>query len=421
MAAPKGESERTAKPRVVPAGTVLPPPRPGTRYVRVRVLGIVISTDELRHDVDRLFHWPMIVLALLVLPLLAVELFAQPAYLSGLWWLVLVGFTVIWLAFTVEFIVKISIAESRLEYVKHNWLDLIIVIIPLLRPLRVASIARSTRVFTLRGVGMKFARYVFTFVLGLEATDRMLERMGMKRAPGRIDPARMTRRELMKELRAMRYRADCWEAWYKDANVHQAEIGQPPLPPAPPDPQHASGRVEKAVACVVRKTDTRNEHIEVLILNHPTEGLQLPRGTVEPCETPEVGVVRELFEESGLTTVQIHAKLGEMIVASEEPGNGTQQPLEVPDDECANEQVWHLFWLESTAPLPDMWEHVAQGEEDAGLIFRFSWLPLEEAVERVGLLYQRACRELLIQVTEAGAPTDESGEQAREPTEEQPS
>ena len=200
---------------VVAEDVILPPPRPGFRHVKVPILGIVISSDRLRQRVDRYFHWPMIILALLVLPILAIEFFLQPQPGSVLWLSILIAVTIIWFAFTIEFLIKIAIAECRIEYIKHNWLDVIIIIVPFLRPLRVASLARTSRVFTLRGVGMKFAKLIFTVLLGMEATDRLLERVGLKRRAGRIDPSQMTRYELMREVRKLRKTDDAWEEWYR--------------------------------------------------------------------------------------------------------------------------------------------------------------------------------------------------------------
>lgn len=199
----------------MPHETKLMPPRPGTRHVRVVQLGIVIADDRVRRRVERFFHWPMIILALLVLPLLAIEFFLRPAVGTQLWWISLVAMSFIWLAFLIEFCVKISVAECRLEYARRNWLDILIILLPILRPLRVATLAKTTRIFTLRGVGMKFARSVFTVLVGLEATNRLLNRVGIKTRQGSKDPAEMTRYELMDEVKKLRGLAERWEAWHE--------------------------------------------------------------------------------------------------------------------------------------------------------------------------------------------------------------
>lgn len=49
---------------------------------------------------------------------------------------------------------------------------------------------------------------------------------------------------------------------------------------------------------------------ELLVFAHPTAGVQLPAGTVEIGEAPEIAVLRELREESGLADVALVGALG---------------------------------------------------------------------------------------------------------------
>lgn len=48
---------------------------------------------------------------------------------------------------------------------------------------------------------------------------------------------------------------------------------------------------------------------ELLVIDHPDAGIQLPAGTVEPAETPDTAVLREVREEAGLTAVSLITKL----------------------------------------------------------------------------------------------------------------
>lgn len=245
----------TNHPPVVPSETRLPPAPPGVRYVRVPMLGIVVATDRRRRRVDRFFHWPMIVLALAILPLLLIEFVKQPE--GALRVAVQIGFAIIWLAFVVEFFVKVAIAESRPEYMRRNWLDIVIIVVPLLRPLRAARVVRTARVFKLRGVAMKFVRSIFTVVVGLEATERLLHRIGLKPRKMRTDPERMTRHQLETEVRRLRRLSDRWEDWWEAHETHVAEHGGPcvilPKPEeeaeAPADGVASSGSVEGASGC----------------------------------------------------------------------------------------------------------------------------------------------------------------------------
>lgn len=123
----------------------------------------------------------------------------------------------------------------------------------------------------------------------------------------------------------------------------------------------------KACACLV---DARGR---LLVFDHPADGgMQLPKGTVEPGETPEDAVRRELLEESGIAFA------------------GDLQPLGTMDRHCdagiegnvrAHPQLWHLFLMRSTDDtLPERFDHVAVGSpEEDGLVFSFRWLAPDEA------------------------------------------
>ncbi len=169
---------------------------------------------------------------------------------------------------------------------------------------------------------------------------------------------------------------------------------------------------------------------QILTFQHPTGGLQLPAGTVEPGEPPEAAVVREAQEETGLTRLRRVAKLGVEAVQAE-PGQGwllrSLRPLEEPrpgaaevaqrigrawpvtiaeqrdgylhvtytendvthqppvfqwsisgwvaEADLTRVQVRHYYHLEPTAPTDPAW----QWRADHGHIFRFEWLPLDPA------------------------------------------
>ena len=121
-------------------------------------------------------------------------------------------------------------------------------------------------------------------------------------------------------------------------------------------------QVLKACACLV------DDRERLLVFFHPGDrGMQLPKGTIEPGESPEQAVRRELLEESGIAY------------------DGRLQPLGTLDRECEagiegnrekHAQLWHLFLMRAPGPLPEAFEHEATGSpEEHGLIFRFRWLP----------------------------------------------
>ncbi len=119
--------------------------------------------------VEKWLRGPMLVVSLAVLPLLAGEYLASNfiAERPTLKQAVVIATAVIWWAFTVEFILMISITNQKLKYVKAHWLDLVIILLPLiafLRALRLSRLARlqqltkTTRLYRFRSVATKTYR-----------------------------------------------------------------------------------------------------------------------------------------------------------------------------------------------------------------------------------------------------------------------
>lgn len=65
--------------------------------------------------------------------------------------------------------------------------------------------------------------------------------------------------------------------------------------------------IDKVTAFVTRET---RRGLELLLFEHPHAGIQIPAGTVNFGETPEQAALREVEEETGLTSVRILEKLG---------------------------------------------------------------------------------------------------------------
>jgi 8-oxo-dGTP pyrophosphatase MutT (NUDIX family) len=192
---------------------------------------------------------------------------------------------------------------------------------------------------------------------------------------------------------------------------------------------------------------------ELLVFTHPDAGIQVPAGTMEAGETPEIAVLREVSEETGLTAVRLVAYLG-AITPVLDPGwcyllepfplqsapGGTETgailtrgyPVSVVDSSGDYDQVcygfvlegdmfrhdlsmtgWlprrlltttvrrHLFHLMLTAPTPDRWSIAADGHT-----FALYWASLD-----VGLIPSQ--REWLDLVRERLlAPDDTAGKPA---------
>ncbi len=126
---------------------------------------------------------PMLLVTLLILPVMGLELFFQQLLETTPWLALIVhGVTaLIWFSFTVEFIVMVSVAERKLDYCKRNWINIIIIILPLvafLRTLRLFRVLRLTkagkllRAYRLRGLLTRAQRIALLFNL----IERVLHR-----------------------------------------------------------------------------------------------------------------------------------------------------------------------------------------------------------------------------------------------------
>lgn len=113
----------------------------------------------------------------------------------------------------------------------------------------------------------------------------------------------------------------------------------------------------------------------LLVFRHPSAGVQLVKGTIEPGEHPGDAALRELCEESGICDARVDRDLG--VWSSGFEG-----------------QVWSLHVCSTPRPLPEFW--VRHNKDDGGIDLKFYWHPIEEAPqEDWHALFQRAFAEIL--------------------------
>lgn len=90
---------------------------------------------------------PLLVLALAMVPLLIAQLVVEPS--SGVDQGLEVAGWFIWAVFAVEYVVRLLLTDRRWQFVRKEWPDLLIVVLPFLRPLRVVRSARALRLLRL--------------------------------------------------------------------------------------------------------------------------------------------------------------------------------------------------------------------------------------------------------------------------------
>lgn len=144
---------------------------------------------RLRHRLERQFSVPMILIALLILPVLVVEYFMKTQVVEYAWLRLLLHIStgVIWFAFAFEFILMVSVSDKKLAYCKIHWLDIAIILLPLcsflrsLRVLRASQITKMARVYRLRGTAVRALRalILLEFFQRIMGTDpaRQIERL----------------------------------------------------------------------------------------------------------------------------------------------------------------------------------------------------------------------------------------------------
>ncbi|HXG11102.1 MAG TPA: hypothetical protein VNK04_15185, partial [Gemmataceae bacterium] len=150
-------------------------------------LGWQVVNRELQRRLERFFSVPMILIALSVLPLLAIEHFGkeQMKKFPGLELFVAVGNSVIWFAFAFEFLLMVSVARKKLQYCTQHWIELAVILIPivqflpdflpLLRLLRAGTVLRLG-MYRMQSLALKAWRAVLLLELVQRLTGQSLEK-----------------------------------------------------------------------------------------------------------------------------------------------------------------------------------------------------------------------------------------------------
>ncbi len=130
---------------------------------------------------------PMMLITGLIVPVIGAEMFFIDQVEQSFWLMVVVYAltALIWIAFVGEFILLVSVAERKVDYCKANWLNIVIILLPLiafLRTLRlfrflgVVNASKLMRAYRLRGLATRAMQLALLFNL----LDRMMKRNPQK-------------------------------------------------------------------------------------------------------------------------------------------------------------------------------------------------------------------------------------------------
>jgi voltage-gated potassium channel len=94
--------------------------------------------EALLNRIERLTEAPLLILAFVMIPLLIGPLVWDLSPQEEATFLALDTF--IWALFAVDLSIKVAVAHRRLAYLRSHWLEVLVVLIPFLRPLRLVRI-----------------------------------------------------------------------------------------------------------------------------------------------------------------------------------------------------------------------------------------------------------------------------------------
>ena len=115
---------------------------------------------------------------------------------------------------------------------------------------------------------------------------------------------------------------------------------------------------QKSFSYVIRLNQAGPELLVFDSLEEP--GLEVPKGSAQPGETPAQAAVREVEEESGLTGLTLISELGVTLWQDEEQ---------------------HFFLFRADVLLPDQFEHVVTGQDgDRGMRYQYQWTEVTPAL-----------------------------------------
>lgn len=132
-----------------PPACLTHPSRSAAPDPRAAILGAVDDTrrEEALRRFEQAVELPLVLLALAMLPLLIAPFFFDPP--QGVEEGFLVADWFIWAFFAFEYVVRLVLTPAKAKFLRREWPDLLIILLPFLRPLRVVRSARALRLLRL--------------------------------------------------------------------------------------------------------------------------------------------------------------------------------------------------------------------------------------------------------------------------------
>lgn len=217
---------------------------PRTGYVWVPRIGWQIPGKDLFKRFEQAFAAPMVLFAFLILPVLGFE-YVQSEQAREIPAMVLaldISIAVIWVAFATEFIFKASVHPKPLRFAKDRWLDVAIVILPMLefvltkwvdaaplarllrvgRALNPEQITRMQRLYRLQGLATK-AWHALLLMEGVARLLGLTPEKRLARIEEKIQELEEEIRELEKDASSLRSLMKTGSAPFPEAAQNQPE------------------------------------------------------------------------------------------------------------------------------------------------------------------------------------------------------
>lgn len=124
--------------------------------------------------------------------------------------------------------------------------------------------------------------------------------------------------------------------------------------------------IKKAYGYITRVKEGKTQ---VLVFRHPVieAGIQIPKGTVKPNESPYNAVIREIKEETGMKNFEVENLIAEDYWES--------------DDGAIHNR---FFYKINVSNSPDSWDYEPTGGGDEkGLIFHYFWVSSKDEVDLI--------------------------------------